>query len=284
MAIYHLSLRTGTRAKGSSAAKKSDYIQREHQYERQNDKCFHKESGNLPSWAETGRDYWKAADKYERANGRLFVEFEVALPRDLDKDQQIDLARDFARDLSNGTLPFTLALHEGKGQNVEQGGLNPHAHLMMSERQNDGLDRNAVDHFKRANTQEPELGGALKTQAFHGAQKIIAVRELWAEKVNDSLELHGSKERVSHLSLEAQGIDREPGFHLGPAAYGMAKRGLVPERVQDFYNERQHAKALREELDSVRQELGGLDQDRGQEKESGLDYDYGYDGGYDLGL
>jgi hypothetical protein len=38
----------------------------------------------MPSWAENNASqYWNAADLYERANGRLYVSADFALPRDL---------------------------------------------------------------------------------------------------------------------------------------------------------------------------------------------------------
>ena len=111
----------------------------------------------MPEWAEENpRSYWEAADAHERANGRLFREVEFALPRELNEGEQIELAREFARRLTgadNGErLPYTLAVHRGKGE-------NPHAHLMISERANDGIERDAAQWFRRYNGKAPEKGG-----------------------------------------------------------------------------------------------------------------------------
>ena len=263
MAIYHLSVRPGTRAKGSVAARKSDYIQRENQYERQPDRCLYQESGNMPEWADSARDYWKAADDNERANGRLYLEVEVALPRELEQQEQIELAKEFAREVTEeNTLPYTLAVHEGRGRDGR--GDNPHAHLMISERQNDGLERDEERWFKRANSQEPELGGAPKSREFHGSQKIEHLRERWADDLNGALERHHEREYeraheqgyertrdhgqdhthahdrgdtqerepgyVDHRSNERQGIERAPGIHLGPGVYAALEKGREPER------------------------------------------------------
>ena len=140
MAIYHLTVKTGSRYGGQSALAKSEYIEREGKYERQDDERAHRESDNMPEWAEENpRAYWEAADEHERANGRLFREVEFALPRELNEGGQIELAREFARpsltSAGNGErLPYTLAVHRGNGE-------NPHAHLMISERANDGIER-----------------------------------------------------------------------------------------------------------------------------------------------
>ena len=90
MAIYHLTVKTGSRHGGQSALAKSEYIEREGKYERQDDELAHRESDNMPEWAEEDpRLYWEAADAHERANGRLFREVEFALPRELDEGGQV---------------------------------------------------------------------------------------------------------------------------------------------------------------------------------------------------
>ena len=146
MAIYHLSVKTGSRIGGQSAKAKSDYIEREGKYEKDRDELAYSESGNMPEWAEDDpQKYWEAADAHERANGSLFKEVEFALPVELDDGQQRELASSFAVDLTGGErLPYTMAIHRG-------GGDNPHAHLMISERGLDGHARDAEQWFKRAN-------------------------------------------------------------------------------------------------------------------------------------
>lgn len=135
MAIYHLTAKTGSRSGGQSARAKADYIQREGKYARDMDEVLHAESGHMPEFVERPADYWDAADLYERANGRLFKEVEFALPVELTLDQQKALASEFAQHLTGAErLPYTLAIHAG-------GGENPHCHLMISERINDGIER-----------------------------------------------------------------------------------------------------------------------------------------------
>ena len=156
MAIFHLTVKTGSRLGGQSARAKADYIEREGKYERQDDELAHRESENMPEWAEDDpRSYWEAADEHERVNGRLFREVEFALPRELNEGEQVELAREFASKLASAggeRLPYTLAVHRGQGE-------NPHAHLMISERANDGIERSREQWFKRYNSKEPEKGG-----------------------------------------------------------------------------------------------------------------------------
>ena len=117
MAIYHLNVKTGSKAKGQSAKAKSDYITRDCKYKYDRDEVLHNSSGNMPEWAESDpASYWTAADTYERKNGSLFREVEFALPVELDQKQQIDLARKFALEIGEGQLPFTLAIHRGNDE------------------------------------------------------------------------------------------------------------------------------------------------------------------------
>ena len=50
MAIYHLTVKTGSRYGGQSALAKSEYIEREGKYAHQDDELAHRESDNMPEW------------------------------------------------------------------------------------------------------------------------------------------------------------------------------------------------------------------------------------------
>ena len=153
MAIYHLNVKTGSRDGGQSARARAKYIAREGKCETGRDELAHSESGNMPEWTEDDpRQYWAAADAHERVNGRLFVQVEFALPRELNARQQQEVASRFAERVTGPEwLPYTLAIHRGGPD-----GGNPHAHLMISERGRDGHDRDAERWFKRYNAKEPE--------------------------------------------------------------------------------------------------------------------------------
>jgi hypothetical protein len=229
VALYHLAARTGTRAGGQSALAKAQYIQREDRYARVPDAVAYATSGNLPSFAGgSATAYWEAADAYERANGRLFKEVEFALPIELGTAEHRALAESFVEELLAGEkLPYTLAIHEGHGQ-------NPHCHVLVSERVNDEVERDAWQWFRRWNAREPELGGARKSEALKPREWLECIREKWAELVNRALERAGFLERVDHRSLEAQGIDRVPQIHLGPNVVRMEERGLRTDRADQM--------------------------------------------------
>lgn len=222
----------------------------------------------MPSWAkDEPRDYWQAADNYERSNGRLYVEVEVALPKELSKQEQIKLAHDYAQSLTHeNKLPYTMAIHEGKGS-------NPHAHLIISERMNDGIERSQSQWFSQAHPRDPEQGGARKSREFHDRQYIKELRQTWAEKTNQALEKGGSLERIDHRSLEAQGIDRTPTQHIGRASWAMAERGVESDRWKELAAIQERGKDLEREVRyaerQVERELRSHARDAEQEQSRG---------------
>ena len=244
---YHLSFRSGSRAGGVSALSGFHYITRSEEYDGpERDEAVYEESGNMPEWAEDDPEaYWDAADLHERANGRLYVSADFALPRDIPEDDQIELARDFARDLTDEErLPYTLAVHAGRDEHGHSH--NPHAHLMFSERRNDGIERSREQWFRRANSQDPERGGAPKSRTFHGREWIERAREKWADMTNKTLERCGRSERVDHRSYARQGVDRQPSEHYGPGAAHMVSRGHDHDRLERVADVADNDRALRD--------------------------------------
>ena len=108
---------------------------------------------------------------------------------------------------------------------------NPHAHLMISESQNDGVPRATEQWFRRANRADPGRGGAPKSRTFHGREWMEHARERWAELTNEVLERQGRAELVDR-SYARQGLDQQPGSHYGPAAAHMLARGGSHERLE----------------------------------------------------
>ena len=242
MAVYHLKVSIGSRAGGQSAGAKADYIEREGNYEKDREELEHKEHGNMPEWAKDDpHSYWEAADEHERANGRLYREIQFALPKELNEEQRRELASSFAASVTEGErLPYTLAIHRG-GPNGE----NPHAHLMFSERPNDGIERGKEQWFKRYNAKAPEKGGTQKSRAAMPQAWLEDTRKAWEQEANAALERAGRGERIDHRSLaerrdvaersgdlqQAAELSREPNVHLGPERY-RAMRGGESATVQ----------------------------------------------------
>ena len=99
------------------------------------------------------------------------------MPKELSERQQVALARAFAASVTTGTgerLPYTLAVHHGEGE-------NPHAHLMFSERGNDGIARREAQWFRRYNPKSPDQAGAKKSEATKPKAWLEQTRLSWAE-------------------------------------------------------------------------------------------------------
>ena len=230
---YHLSFRSGSRGVGSCAAASYEYITREGEYaDGDRDPAIYTESDHMPSWAENdASEYWDAADLYERANARLYVSADFALPRDLGLEDQIALAHEFAQQLTaDESVPYSLAIHAGRDAAGNEH--NPHAHLMISERKNDGVERGPQQWFSRANPNDHAKGGAEKSRTFHGREWVENARERWAELTNKTMARLGREGRVDHRSHQRQGIDRESGEHYGPKAAHMVSRGQGHNRLE----------------------------------------------------
>lgn len=226
MAIYHLTAKTLSRDKHSALAK-ADYITRSGKYAADHCEVLFTSRGNMPTWGMVDNTYWKAADEYERANGRLCKEIEFALPRELSLDQMIDLVEDFIQDVAtskDGPLPYTYSIHRG------QFGENPHCHAIFSERVNDNVERRPEIWFKRANSKSPERGGAKKTESLKPKEWLFAVREVWAELANSHLEEAGRSERIDHRSYQNQGLDQIPTVHEGVYATKLEREGIASKR------------------------------------------------------
>jgi MobA/MobL family len=211
MATYHCSIKSGSKGSGASSTAKALYICREGKYADKPD-LEYKESGNMPSWAQkTHRAFWKATDEHERANGRVFTEIEIALPRDYPLEERKKMVQRFIKETLGENHPYTVAIHNPKA--ALDGGEQPHAHIIFSERKLDGIERSKEQFFKRANAKEPEKGGTAKDRTWNDREKVQHIRESWERHHNKAV---FDFDMVSCRSLKAQGIDREAEQHLGP--------------------------------------------------------------------
>ena len=176
------------------------------------------------------RAYWQSADKHERANGTLFRQVMFALPKELAMQEQTHLADQFAQQLCRAQcLPYSFAVHD-------LGKHNPHCHLIISERMNDGIARSADTWFRRTNKKNPERGGAVKADIGGNRKEWLeATRTSWEQCANHALENAGHDTRIDCRTLEAQGIDRIPQTKLGPNVLAMEKRtGKKSYQRQEF--------------------------------------------------
>ena len=272
MAVFHIKASFGSRAGGQSASAKSDYIEREGRYEQDQEELEYKEHGNMPEWAEDDPGkYWEAADKHERSNGRLYSEIQFALPKELDEVGRRDVASDFAAQLTGPeNLPYTMAIHRGGAE-----GENPHAHLMYSERGQDGIERSAEQWFRRYNGKAPETGGARKSRSAKAGDWLENTRKAWEQTANQALERAGREERIDGRSLaerrdeayrsgdlvRAAELSREPNVHLGPSRHREGRGAAVEEKLQKAERVERGNRVAAAERDADRQEVARIERE-----------------------
>ena len=275
MSVYHLKVGFGSRASGQSACAKNEYIEREGRYAADSEEREHVEHGHMPAWAQDDpHAYWQAADAHERANGRLYSEIQFALPRELDASGRRALAGAFAERVCGGErLPYTLALHKGEAETPNKPD-NPHAHLMFSERGNDGIARSEEQWFKRHNPTAPERGGARKSRAAKAGDWLDTTRQAWEQTANRALEQAGRAERIDGRSLPdrrdaahregdlelAAELSREPNVHRGPGQY-LEDRGRASATVAQAEAVEQRTATARAERDADRRQVERLEQE-----------------------
>ena len=92
---------------------------------------------------------------------------------------------------------------------------NPHAHILVPIR---ALDNTGFQQTKTA------------SRAMNTHDALISLRESWANLQNRTFEQLGLPNRVSNLSLAAQGICRQPTPHLGAAVISQELRGKQTSR------------------------------------------------------
>jgi hypothetical protein len=258
MAIFHLAVRHANRRQGRSALAHVQYLTRAGAAARRRDgdQCVHVEHRNMPAWAqENPRAFWAAADTYERANGRLYTELDITLPRELPRPAQVAVARAFIDCVIGMAHPCSWAV---RVRQALDGGEHPYVLLMVSERTLDGIARGPDLFFRRANPDAPAHGGAAKDPAWHERAKLLELREAWAATANRALERAGLEARIDHRSLEAQGIDRMPEPKLGPERTAMLRRGIeTPQAVQvlDLRQERAALAQVEQELERLQAEI-----------------------------
>ncbi|TBV92318.1 MobA/MobL family protein [Azotobacter chroococcum] len=221
MAIARLSMKVG---KAGKAGPHAAYIAREGEYAKRLEKGERleaTEAGNMPLWAQANPlAFWRAADAFERANGTTYREMEIALPRELDAGQRIELVREFVRQEIGDRHAYQWATHNPQ---AADGGEQPHAHLMFSERQCDGIERDPEQYFRRYNAKHPERGGARKGYGPHAGQTLTA-----AERKTDLMALRGRWEAACNAHLERAGLAER----IDMRSHAERQTGQAPERKQ----------------------------------------------------
>ena len=210
---------------------------------------------HMPTRRDSARAWLDERELSDRKNGRVCDKVFLALPVELDSLQRAEAVREFMQEFGAGRVSWLAGIHD-RGEDEQ----NPHAHILIRDK----------DH---------ETGKRVFGTTEKGSTDRI--RELWETVANRALERAGEAARIDRRSLADQGIDREPGIHIGPNVRAMEERGLRPISIaQELDNGRvvnwPEIDQGRTRADRQREiEAGNLE--REQERERGKAGDRGAD-------
>ncbi|MGH6871253.1 MAG: MobQ family relaxase [Rhizomicrobium sp.] len=274
MAIYHLRLKVISRALGRaakvggatrrSAVAAAAYRSGEKLYDSSQGKWFefdkpdviHKEiiapdGPSVPEWVFDRQTLWNMVERSEkRVDAQLAREVEITLPRELTKDQLVELVRSFVRDefVSKGMVA-DIGIHRPSASDGEE---QPHAHVMLTMRRLDPASETGFSPTKERDWNEREdiaraVAEARKRfnntgldadkaalEAAEARRNVNVWRAEWAAHANRSLKEVGSWARIDHRTLEAQGIFRTPQPNIGLARHVEKAYAYLKDRVTQW--------------------------------------------------
>lgn len=213
MAIGMLSVRVGKKGK---ALPHSQYIAKLGKFAKDSDQVEYQTWGNMPDWVKSNDSqglqvFWEMADLHERKNGSVYREHIIALPREFNVEQKVDLVNEWIDNEMSSKYPLQAVIHNKIGLD---GGEQPHLHLMFNERVNDGIYRPAEQLFKRYNSKYPSQGGAKKDNTglppWERKTQIKNLRERWEILVNEHLLKNGFEPTVDMRNWQERGLESEP--------------------------------------------------------------------------
>ena len=189
-------------------------------------------AGRMPSERAAASRFLEQAAAYDRSNARICDTFIMALPRELTREQNTDLLRDWCETITHGKAAYYAAIHD-KGEDAE----NPHAHVIIRDRD-----------YSKGDVPEKERGRVIGTttnlEAIARAQRLgqeppprmttYDLRDAWARKTNEHLRQHGIEATVDARSYKDQGLEIEAGIHKGRAAIRLAEKGIRPISGKDY--------------------------------------------------
>lgn len=257
MAIYHMSIKNISRAKGktaiAAAAYRSGTILTDsetgitHNYVKKSEVAYTEIilPEHAPAEYANRETLWNEVQKIETQDrARLAREWEVALPNELDLDQAKTLIHDFAGSLVAEGMCIDLAIHWKDG--------NHHAHIMGTTRPigKDGKwapkERKGYKLDAEGNkipvidtkTGKQKIGArgrkmwqreTVQANDWNRREKVEEWRKRWADCCNKYL---ARELQIDHRSYERQGVTQLPTVHEGYAARLMEQRGTVSDLCQ----------------------------------------------------
>ena len=243
IAIFHCPIQIIKRSQGRSAVEAAAYRSGEkltnewdgrvHDYTRKRGIVYTEIilPCNAPEKYKDRSTLWSSVEMAEKSSdAQLAREVEVALPNELNRQEQLKLVREFVREtFVNAGMCADVAVHE-------KGDGNPHAHIMLTLRPLNpdgtwGAKCRKVYELDADGNRIPDGKGGWKnhrenTTDWNDKGNAEKWRAAWASHLNKALELKDVTARVDHRSYKRQGVDKIPTIHMGVAAMRMEQRGI----------------------------------------------------------
>jgi MobA/MobL family len=162
----------------------------------------------LPSWAHNGTHFFAMANQYEaRKDAVIARHFQVTLPRELSEPARHALADDI-RDAFFARYPHAWAMHNPPAR--DDSGEQPHLHVLMSPRRDDGVARTPKRWFAGLghDADHPEDRRVPIDRTWEQKRTLRGLRHETAVLINAALEREGVSAAVSPDRLRGQGHGR----------------------------------------------------------------------------
>lgn len=176
-----------------------------------------------PEWAFDREKLWNSVEAAERRkDAQVARQVRLTLPRELSRDQQIALVREWCNSeyVAHGMIA-DFAIHAPP---ASDGGEQPHAHVMLTMRtlEGDGFSSHKVRQWNTLFAAEDAFktargGDKPGTTFVASATGLESMRARWADLENRHLAAAGIDGRVDHRSLKAQHADALVRGDLGGA-------------------------------------------------------------------
>jgi len=239
MALSRLSVTVGKKGSGGSGGGHAKYILAVDQYAKKIQELEARGWGNLPQWAKDDPvKFFEMADKFERANGTVYRDHLISLPRELNAEQRYELVQDWIKQELGDKHAYAFAIHNITAKDGKE---QPHLHLMFSERIDDGLNRSdPQQYFKRYNAKNPERGGCRKDTTAKTAdqrkKELMQQRERWQTLSNNHLMKAGFDASIDMRNYKERGELEEPKYL--PRALYQAKQRLEKLELSEVMTRR----------------------------------------------
>jgi len=204
---------------------------------------------HAPEIFKDGEVLWNSVESAKKQRNeqtaRMIV---VALPNELSFERNIEMLRGYIRrEFVDDGMCADFSVHAGHihdrkdeiypFQDLAIRQDNPHAHIQLTTRplNEDGTWANKTKKEyildKNGNRIRTKDGKSWRSRNINltdweKPETLIKWRKGWADAVNREFERLGINERISHETLEKQGIDREPTTHMGYNAWNLEKKGI----------------------------------------------------------